>query len=135
MNQDESHLRLLSIFHYILAGLSVLISLFPVIHLALGIMMVTIPGHHGPGTPEPEFVGWIFIAFAILFILCGLTFSGFVFATGRFLSGRRHHTFCLVMAGIECLLIPYGTVLGVLTIIVLMRDSVKPLFRTPAGSV
>jgi len=133
MNPDESHLKLLSIFHYILAGLSALISLFPVIHLALGIMMVVIPGHHGPGTPEPEVVGWIFIGFAILFILCGLIFSGFVFLTARFLSRRRNHTFCVVMAGIECLLMPYGTVLGVLTIIVLMRDSVKTLFQAQAG--
>jgi hypothetical protein len=129
MNQDEQHLKLLSIFHYVLAGLAALISLFPVIHLVLGIMMVVIPGHHGPGTPEPEFVGWFFICFAVLFILCGLTFSGFVFVNARFLSRRRHHTFCLVMAGVECLLIPYGTILGVLTIIVLMRDSVKALFN------
>lgn len=133
MNPDESHLKLLSIFHYILAGLSALISFFPIIHLVLGIMMVVIPGHHGPGTPEPEWVGWIFIGFAILFILCGLIFSGFVFLTARFLSRRRHHTFCVVMAGIECLLMPYGTVLGVLTIIVLMRDSVKTLFQAQAG--
>ncbi len=129
MNQDEQHLKLLSIFHYVLAGLAALFSLFPVIHLALGVMMVTIPGHHGPGTPEPEFVGWFFIGFAVLFILCGLTFSAFVFLNARFLSRRRHHTFCLVMAGVECLLIPYGTVLGILTIIVLMRDSVKALFN------
>jgi hypothetical protein len=125
----------LSIFHYVLAGLSVLISLFPIIHLVLGIMMVTIPGHHGPGTPEPEFVGWIFIGFAILFILCGLTFSGFIFATARCLSRRTHHTYCLVMAGIECLLMPYGTVLGVFTIVVLMRDEVKALFRAQTGPV
>jgi hypothetical protein len=129
MNQDEQHLKLLSIFHYVLAGLAALFSLFPVIHLALGVMMVTIPGHHGPGTPEPALVGWFFICFAVLFILFGLTFSGFVLVTGRFLSRRRHHTFCLVMAGVECLLIPYGTILGVLTIVVLMRDSVKALFN------
>ena len=130
MNQDEQHLKLLSIFHYVLAGLAALISLFPVIHLALGIMMVVIHGHHGPGTPEPEFVGWLFIGFAILFILCGLTFSAFVFLNARLLSRKTHHTFCLVMAGVECLLIPYGTILGVFTILVLMRDSVKALFKT-----
>jgi hypothetical protein len=32
------------------------------------------------------------------------------------------------MAGIECIFMPVGTVLGVFTIIVLMRDSVKELF-------
>jgi hypothetical protein len=36
--------------------------------------------------------------------------------------------FCLVMAGIACIFMPFGTALGVLTIIVLMRDSVRELF-------
>jgi len=36
--------------------------------------------------------------------------------------------FCLVMAGVECIFTPFGTVLGVLTIIVLVRPSVKELF-------
>lgn len=36
--------------------------------------------------------------------------------------------YCLVMAGIECMFMPFGTVLGVFTIIVLMRESVQKLF-------
>ena len=36
--------------------------------------------------------------------------------------------FCLVVAGIECLLIPLGTVLGVFTILVLLRPGTKTLF-------
>jgi hypothetical protein len=34
----------------------------------------------------------------------------------------------LVMACIECLFIPFGTILGVLTIVVLARESVRALF-------
>jgi len=130
MNQDEQHLKLLSIFHNVFGGMA---ALFSLVHLVLGIMVVVIPGHHGPGTPDPEVMGWFFICFVLLFILCGLTFSGFVFVTARFLSGRRHYMFCLVMAGVECLLMPYGTVLGIFTIVVLMRDSVKALFRAQVG--
>jgi hypothetical protein len=37
------------------------------------------------------------------------------------------------MAAIACMLMPFGTVLGVFTIIVLMRPSVKELFAA-AGS-
>ena len=33
------------------------------------------------------------------------------------------------MAGVECLFMPVGTVLGVFTIIVLVRDSVKAIFN------
>jgi len=32
------------------------------------------------------------------------------------------------MAGVECMFMPFGTVLGVFTIIVLMRPSVKEIF-------
>lgn len=32
------------------------------------------------------------------------------------------------MAAVECMLMPFGTVLGVFTIVVLMRESVKKLF-------
>lgn len=133
MNKDLEHLRLLSIFHYVVGGMAALFSLFPVIHLALGIMMVTIPGHHASGTPPPPLVGWFFIVFALLFILCGMTFASFVLVTGRFLSRRKHYLFCMVMAGIECLFTPFGTVLGIFTIVVLMGDSVKALFHAQAG--
>jgi hypothetical protein len=33
-----------------------------------------------------------------------------------------------VVAGIECIVMPFGTVLGVFTLVVLSRESVKTLF-------
>ena len=50
------------------------------------------------------------------------------FLAGRYLSQQRHYTFCLVMAAVACMFMPFGTVLGVFTIIVLVRESVKELF-------
>ena len=44
-------------------------------------------------------------------------------------SRRKHYTFCFVMACVECLSVPFGTVLGVFTILVLNRASVKELFN------
>jgi len=49
---------------------------------------------------------------------------------GRYLSRNKHYTFALVMACIECLFIPFGTILGVFTIIALSRESVRTLFST-----
>jgi len=40
-----------------------------------------------------------------------------------------------VMACVECLFIPFGTILGVFTIIVLLRESVKALFAATQTSV
>ena len=52
---------------------------------------------------------------------------------GRFLAARRRHLFCIVIAGIACMFMPMGTVLGIFTIIVLMRPSVKELFTESAA--
>jgi hypothetical protein len=55
-----------------------------------------------------------------------------IIAAGRKRSRRASRTFCLVGAGLECVLVPFGTVLGVFTIIMLMKESVKPLFAAVA---
>jgi len=59
----------------------------------------------------------------------GWTLAVCMLIAGRNLAKRRHHTFCLVVAAISCIFMPFGTILGVLTIIVLMRPSVKGLFE------
>ncbi len=129
MTRDEEHLRLLSIFHYVVGGLAVLFALFPIIHLILGLVMIFAPNKFGgKGEPPPAFLGWFFVIFAAPFIVLGWTFAVFVLTTGRFLARRKHYMFCLVMGGVECLFMPFGTVLGVFTIMVLMQEPVKLLF-------
>jgi hypothetical protein len=125
---DRQHLDLLGVFHYVVAAITALFSLIPVIHLALGLAMVT--GHfpHRPDEPDPAIFGWIFVVLGGVFILGGLTFSALLAYAGRCLRQRRRHTFCLVMAAISCAFMPFGTVLGVFTLIVLTRPSAKLLF-------
>jgi len=133
VNKDEEHLRLLSIFHYIVGGLAGLFALFPVIHLVIGLVFILAPEVvESNGEAPPALVGWFFVIFAGLFIITSWVFAAFVITAGRFLARRRHRLFCLVIAGIECAFIPFGTVLGVFTIIVLMRESVKELFSKEA---
>ena len=134
MNHDEEHLRLLSISHYVVAGCAAVFALFPIIYLILGLVMVLAPAEFGKnGPPPPAFVGWLFIFMGSLFITLGWIFAGLIFAAGRFLARRKHYTFCLVMAAVECLFMPLGTALGVFSITVLIREPVKQLFlpRTP----
>ena len=134
MNQDLQHLKLLSIFHYIVGGMSAMCACFPVIYLVFGLVMILAPASMAgeQGSEPPAIIGW-FIAFFASGAMCmGWTLATCILLAGRFLSQRRHYMFCLVMAGIMCaLLMPYGTVLGVFTIIVLMRPSVKALFEPP----
>ena len=106
-----------------------LFSMFPLVYVAIGIAMVTGAFYElENGNPPPEFLGWMFIVFPLIFILCGLALSICVAIAGRGLARRTRYMFCLVVAGIVCIFVPFGTVLGVFTIIVLLRPSVKELF-------
>jgi len=131
MNQDEEHLRLLSIFHYVVAGMAAFFACFPIIHLVLGLVFLLHPNAFGPqnnqGHPE-RFIGLMFVVLASVFILFGWAFAACIAYAGRCLKQRKHYTFCMVMAGIACLFMPFGTILGIFTILVLIRPSVKPLF-------
>jgi len=129
MNQDLEHLRLLSIFHYIVAVITALLSSFPLIHVTIGLMMALSPeSFSGDGVPPPAFIGWLFALFGGAFVLCGWALAIAMVFAGRYLKQHRKHTFCLVVAALSCIAIPFGTALGVFTIIVLIRPSVKQLF-------
>ena len=131
MNQDQEHLNLLSIFHYIVAVFAALFSCFPLIHFFMGLGMATGFGDFGD-EPELWWVGWFMMAFAGFFILAGWAFAICMGLAGKYLGERSHYQFCFVMACIACVFAPFGTVLGILTLVVLMRPSVKPLFGLPA---
>lgn len=126
--QDLEHLRLLSIFHYVVAGLAALFACFPLFHLVFGVAMVSGWGEMPQEDPMAVTMGWFFIVVASIVILCGWAFAVCLVVAGRALARRRRYMFCLVMAAVECIFMPFGTVLGVFTIVVLMRDSVRELF-------
>jgi len=126
LGNELEHLRLLSIFHYVLAGILGLVSLLPGIPLMLGLLLAS--GRLAPEDDASRIVGSILAGCAGFFMLAGLTFATLVAQTGRSLAERRRYTFCLVIAGILCVVAPLGTLVGVFTIIVLASDSVRALF-------
>ena len=133
MNQDNEHLRLLAIFHYIVAGLAALFSFFPLLYTVMGGIFIFAARHGTPKPGEelpPEILGWFFVAFGALFFLAGITMAICILFAGISLSRRRCYWFAFVVACIECIFIPFGTILGIFTIIVLSRESVKALFLT-----
>ncbi|EMI18629.1 putative membrane protein [Rhodopirellula maiorica SM1] len=134
--EDIDQLRLLSIFHYVVGGIIALMSLIPIVHVVLGIAIVSgaLDDANADGTPPPAVFGWLFIIFPSLMIGIGMTIACCVFVAGRKLGAYQAHLFCLVMAAVECMFMPFGTVLGVFTILVLMRPSVKALFGNSAAA-
>jgi hypothetical protein len=138
MNQDTEHLRLLSIFHYIVAGLAALFSFFPLLYTTVGAIFIFAARHGTPKPGEelpPEFLSWIFVGVGSFLFLLGVAMAIWFLIAGRCLSRHRFYSFALVMACVECLFIPFGTILGVFTIIALSRESVKALFAAAQTSV
>jgi len=125
MDRDEEYLKLLSIFHYVVGGLAGFFACFPLIHFCFGVAMLV-----GAIDGAPAFVGLLLVFIATVLILGGWALAVCLIIAGRKLAKRKNYMFCLVMGAISCAFMPFGTVLGVFTIIVLVRPSVKELFTS-----
>jgi hypothetical protein len=127
---DADHLKLLAIFHFIGAGLALLGLFFLFGHFAIMHAVLENPKiwqNQKSGPPPAELFAifkWFYFIFGVWFFISGILnlISGFC------LRARKHRTFSMVVAGINCLHLPVGTVLGVFTLIVLLRDSVRELY-------
>ena len=136
MDQDAEHLRLLSIFHYIVGGLAAVFSFFPLLYTTVGAIFIFVARHGTPKPgeePPPEFIGWILAVIGSFLFLLGIAIAICILIAGRSLAKHTRYWFAFVMACIECLFLPFGTILGVFTIIVLSRESVKTLFLAAAS--
>src|SRR2546422_5912136 len=86
-DRDSEHLKLLSIFHYVLGGIAALFACLPIFHLVIGVFFIIAPDTFGDGKNQPPaFIGWMFVVVASLFILLGWAFAVFVVIAGRFIS-------------------------------------------------
>ncbi|MBI3858243.1 MAG: hypothetical protein HY293_21380 [Planctomycetes bacterium] len=131
-SKDEEQLRQLQIGHYVVSGLTALFACMPILHVAMGLAIVfggdsfmKDKSGHGP----PPFFGWLFVVAGSLFIVAGWTIASLLFVAAKAIGRRRRHTFCVVVAAVACLMMPFGTVLGIFTLITLNRPSVKLLFE------
>lgn len=127
---DEEHLKLLRI-GYIVAGISDLFFAFvPLIYVLMGILVAAFSGgQRRSGEPNPALFG-------LIFVVIGLVVSGFFagaaalkLLAARALGQRQSRTLCLVAATLCCISLPWGTLLGVLSFLVLCRASVIKLFE------
>jgi len=128
---DTTHVNLLSVLHFVGAGLALLGLGFILVHYA---MMSTVMNHpvmlaRNPGEgPPPGFFDvfkWFYLVFGGWY---ALSLVGNLMA-GIYLRARKHRTFCIAVAAVNCLHLPLGTILGIFTIIVLVRDSVRTAFE------
>ena len=124
LKQDRDQLRLLSIFYYILAALAALGGSAPVIHVSLGIAMIS---GAMPGTPQA--MGFLFISIGSMLILFLWTMALCDFLAARWLARQQRYRACFGFAIFVCFSGMLGLILGIFTILVLKRESVKELFQ------
>lgn len=138
---DEEHLKLLSLGYMISAAMTAFSSIFGLWFLFMGTVFrfVAVNGQKFPskaGQPPPAFIGWIFGGIGAGIFVVFLVLAALKLKAAFCIKRRESRTFCMVIAAITCLGFPYGTALGVLTFIVLDRDSVSRLFASqPSAAV
>jgi hypothetical protein len=121
LNRNQQHLWQLSICYYVLAGF------FAVCGGGSGFVLVWLevgPSGLSSAPQNPVLLG--FAAFIILFYLA---LTSALIVAGHSLAVQKRYIFCLVMAWFLMFNGVLGILLGLFTIIVLMRDSVKEMFK------
>jgi hypothetical protein len=131
VNEDAEQLKLLSIFHYVFAALLTVGGCLMAAYFAFASYMVSevmkaMPPSSGP--PPPAGMGWFFGIFGAVITLGILAIAALHFMCARWLGLRRNRSFCFVVGCLSCFNVPFGTILGVFTILVLQRSSVQAWF-------
>ena len=134
MNLHEQYLKLLAIFHYIHSGVAAVgilfYGLFQMVILGLA-SMITINAFHNYTfltATVLSTLGWTAALLLGLGFLVNISMVVALVFAGRFMQQRKHFMFCLVIAGIESVIFPVGTMLGIFTLITLTRPQIQSLF-------
>ena len=128
--EDEQHLDILGICHFIYAAFIGLAGLVGVVYVVIGLVFATaVVSSTGPtGTMPAAAVGGAFAVIGGFVTLALWGVAACLIVSGLGLRRRRRRTFSFVIGCISCMSVPLGTVLGVFTIVVLSRPSVKALY-------
>ena len=121
--------KLLALFHYVLAGITALCGCFGLLYVVIGLMIFSGAfGAQGPNDPPPEF-GLLFVAMGAMMSIVTWAIAAATAACGYFLHMQRHYMFCLIVSAIQTLNMPFGTILGIFTIVTLSDKQGKAMFE------
>lgn len=144
--EDVEHLSALSIGHFILSGVALLGAVPTLLYGVAGAKLIDefgsdvsmamgdIPGQTGVdpfgGSPDAmlQDLSALVTSLIVAAVVLALVSAVHLFVVGWQIRQRRWWTFCYLTGWGECLMFPFGTILGIFTILVLSRASVKQLF-------
>ncbi len=141
-DKDKEQLKLLGIFSFVIAGLGVAGLAFLGLHYLIMSTVFDNPAmwqkamadQKNPAPFDPTQFFNVFRYFYLLFAGWGMASIIGNLIAGYCLRQQRDRTFCLIVAGFNCINFPFGTALGVFSLIVLVRESVRLKFEvSPAN--
>ena len=124
---NAARFRQLTVFHYVLSGLSLMGGVFLSLHYCVMNMTFGHPDVPNGGQNVPFDTYQFFAAFRWFYIAMGLMMAVSVvinLASGYSLFRRKYRVFSIAVASVDCVIAPLGIVLGVFTIMHLVKDSV-----------
>ena len=79
--------------------------------------------------------GWLFFGVGLFTFLGAQALAVLTLLTSRLLQRRERHKFCFLVACLLCTCLPFGTLLGILSLKVLCRPVVRAAFNEPRPDV
>ena len=125
-SKDESDLNLLSVLHYVWTGFLGCTGLGVLAYFALVGELVASAPHHG-SAHGPD-VGAIMIIIGVMVVVLMIPMIVLHILAAAGLKKRTRYWLIFVMSCWACTSVPLGTALGIFSILVLQRPSVKALF-------
>lgn len=132
---DLEHVNLLATFHFVGLGLAVIGIIGCAGYFAMFDTIMSNPElwkYQGAAPPPAEMFAplkWVYLVMA-----AGMAGTGVLnLLSALWLRARKHRTFSIVVAVMNCFYMPLGTALGIFTIIVLVRRSVVELYQEHSG--
>jgi len=132
---DAEHLRLLAIAYYVDGALTIAFASVFIIHFVVFAVIAANPEWmaHGGKSAPPDGLFKAFAAILGFMMVAGWTLGGLMIYAGRCIKRRARRTFTIVIGCINLPFVPVGTALGVCTLLVLTRRTVRRLYEPPEG--
>ena len=128
---DNEHLRLLRIGYFISAGQTAIFIPFGLLYAVMGLAVPHLTS--GSAGATPPFMSLIFGIVGTVMTGLATLATALKLLTAIRLKQRRSRVLCMITAGLSCIEIPYGMALGLMTLSVLGRASVRRQFKQTGG--
>jgi hypothetical protein len=132
----NERLRLLSLAFYISGIIGFICASFLILHTLMFGIFSFIPASEwssgnktGPSEAPPRFLFGILAGVMAMIMATGWILAGLTAYAGRCVQQRKHRIFVFLMAGINLIWIPYGTLLGIAAFLALSSPEAARQFQ------